>query len=64
MADVLGKRELNRALLDRQLLLRRRRLPAAAALEQLVGLQAQAPGDPYVGLWTRLDRFRPEELSG
>ncbi|HKX24931.1 MAG TPA: winged helix DNA-binding domain-containing protein [Actinomycetota bacterium] len=29
----------------------------------MVGLQAQEPEDPYVGLWTRLEGFRPEELS-
>jgi hypothetical protein len=34
------------------------------ALEHLVGMQAQEPQAPYLGLWTRLDGFRPEELSG
>lgn len=33
------------------------------ALERLVGLQAQVPRDPYVALWSRLDRYRPEALS-
>ena len=33
------------------------------AIEHLVGLQAQAPDPPYVGLWTRLAGFLPEELS-
>jgi hypothetical protein len=33
------------------------------AVEHLVGLQAQVPQNPYVGLWSRLDRFRPEALS-
>ena len=33
------------------------------ALEHLVGLQAQTPHSAYVGLWTRLAGFRPEELS-
>src|SRR5215213_10750904 len=61
--DVLGPRELNRATLERQMLLRRRNLSAVEAVEHLVGMQAQAPAPPYVGLWTRLRDFHPDGLA-
>ncbi|HEX4745824.1 MAG TPA: winged helix DNA-binding domain-containing protein [Gaiellaceae bacterium] len=60
---VLTLRELNRATLARQLLLRRERLAPVNVLEHLVGMQAQWPPAPYVGIWTRTASFRPEMLE-
>ncbi len=60
---VLGMRALNRALLERQMLLRRAKLAAIDAVEALVGLQAQSPNPPYIGLWTRLKDFQHAELG-
>jgi hypothetical protein len=62
-APVLGTRALNRATLARQLLLRPAALPAKAAVEHLLGLQAQEVKPPYLALAARLDGFVPEELS-
>jgi hypothetical protein len=59
----LDRRVLGRATLARQLLLQRADLSVPSTLEHLVGLQAQAPNSPYVGLWSRLRSFRAEELS-
>jgi hypothetical protein len=56
-------RALNRATLDRQLLLRHAHLTVPQALERLVGLQAQTPQTWYVGLWTRLAAYTPEPTS-
>ena len=56
-------RELNRATLARQLLLERKRLAPTAVVERLVGMQAQWPSAPYVGIWTRTTSFRHAALE-
>lgn len=60
---ILTLRDLNRATLARQLLLERVSMPIPAAIEQLVGLQAQIPMPPYIGLWTRLYDFQRKDLA-
>jgi Winged helix DNA-binding domain len=54
---------LNRALLARQLLLERRRLPVQRAVERLCAIQAQYSPSPYIALWTRLADFRKDALT-
>ncbi|WP_327113047.1 winged helix DNA-binding domain-containing protein [Streptomyces sp. NBC_01341] len=63
-APVLSDRALNRATLERQLLLRRSPVPAKEAVGALVGLQAQNTRPPYFQLFARLRGFDPAELSG
>jgi hypothetical protein len=60
---VLSTRELNRALLARQLLLERSRLALTRALERVAGLQTQYAPSAYVALWSRLHDFRRETLT-
>ena len=60
---VLTLRELNRATLARQLLLERKRLSPVKVIEHLVGMQAQWPSAPYVGIWTRATSFRRGTLE-
>ncbi|WP_405057498.1 winged helix DNA-binding domain-containing protein [Kribbella sp. NBC_01505] len=52
----------NRATLQRQWLLERNDATTLEAIEHLVGMQAQQPLAPYVGLWTRLTTFQPDDL--
>jgi hypothetical protein len=55
--------QLNRATLDRQLLLRRRKLSVVEALRRICALQAQSPASPYIALWNRISGFDPAELD-
>jgi DNA glycosylase AlkZ-like len=59
----LSRRELNRALLARQLLLDRARLPIPRALERIAGLQAQYAPAMYLGLWSRVEGLERDALT-
>lgn len=61
--QVLTARQLNRALLARQLLLEPSDLPLVEAIEQVGCLQTQYSPSGYVGLWSRLRDFRREALT-
>jgi hypothetical protein len=60
---ILTRRSLNRATLARQLLLRRADMSALNVIGRLVGLQAQDPDPPYIGLWTRIATFHLDDLT-
>jgi len=60
---VLTTGDLNRALLARQLLLERSRLPLTRVLEQVAGLQTQYAPSGYIGLWSRLAGFELGDLT-
>jgi DNA glycosylase AlkZ-like len=59
----LTQRELNRAVLARQLLLERARVPIPRALERMGGLQAQYAPSMYIGLWSRVEGFQRAALT-
>lgn len=61
--DTLSARALNRATLERQLLLERVGQAPEGVIDHLVGMQAQNPLDPYFGLWARLAEFDPDRLG-
>jgi len=56
-------RQLNRATLGRQLLLRREPHGVVDTVRRLLALQAQEPPSPYLALWNRLDPFEPAKLD-
>ena len=59
----LTERELNRALLARQLLLERARLPIPRALERIGGIQNQYAPNAYIRLWSCLEDFSRDDLT-
>ena len=61
--DTLTLRRLNRATLARQMLLRREAVKPLAAIERLVGMQAQFPRPPFLGLWGRVEGFCRDDLT-
>lgn len=63
-SELITTRQLNRALLARQMLLARENTSAVNAVERLAGMQAQQARPPFVGLWTRLDGFQRGDLTG
>jgi hypothetical protein len=63
MDPLISRRALNRATLDRQLLLRRTDKGVVEVVEHLGGLQAQTPHTWYTGLWNRISGFDPAHAS-
>ena len=59
----LTRRQLNRALLARQLLLERAGAPLPRALERMGGLQAQYAPAMYIGLWSRVEWLQRNDLT-
>lgn len=59
---VLTLRELNRAMLARQMLLERHKVGVVPAIERLAALQAQWAPSPYIALWSRLVNFDKSSL--
>ncbi|WP_439659118.1 winged helix DNA-binding domain-containing protein [Lentzea sp. HUAS TT2] len=59
----LTARQLNRATLDRQMLLRREPVDLPTAVDRIVAIQAQEPASPYIALWNRIEGFDPADLD-
>jgi hypothetical protein len=60
---ILTQRELNRALLARQMLLERARTSLPRALERMAGLQAQYAPAMYLGMWSRLEGLARDQVT-
>ncbi|MGW6932178.1 winged helix DNA-binding domain-containing protein [Lentzea sp. NPDC054927] len=56
-------RQLNRATLQRQMLLEREPVDLLTAVDKVVAIQAQEPASPYIALWNRMWRFDPADLD-
>jgi Winged helix DNA-binding domain len=61
--QVLTQRDLNRAMLARQLLLERSRVPLPRAVERMSGIQDQYAPSAYVAMWARVDGFERDDLT-
>jgi hypothetical protein len=60
---VVSELRLNRATLDRQMLLRREQVEPGQAVHRVLGLQAQEAAAPYLALWNRIAGFDPAVLD-
>jgi hypothetical protein len=63
MSETLANPALSRAMLARQLLLKREKLSVEDAVERIGGMQAQLARAPFVGLWTRLPKMQRDDLQ-
>ena len=61
--ESLTLRQINRATLARQMLLAREKTTPVKAIERLVGMQAQWPKPPFLGLWSRVEGFERDHLT-
>lgn len=55
--------QLNRATLDRQMLLHRQKVDVVEAVRRTTALQAQEPASPYIALWNRVRDFDPGDMD-
>jgi hypothetical protein len=62
-SDTLTLRQINRATLARQMLLAREKTTPVKAIERLVAMQAQWPKPPFLGLWSRIEGFKRDDLT-
>jgi hypothetical protein len=62
-SDTLTLRQINRATLARQMLLAREKTTPVKAIERLVAMQAQWPKPPFLGLWSRVEGFKRDDLT-